>query len=51
LFYRLLRYGQEYVDKGVELYDAKHREQQVRSIIERARQLGLQVARPAGKSA
>lgn len=51
LFYRLLKYGQQYVDKGVQFYAAKHSEQQVRSVIQRARQLGLQVAEPAGKSA
>ena len=43
--------GQQYVDKGVEFYEAKHREQQIRSVIKRAHQLGLQVAEPAGKSA
>ena len=51
LFYRLLQYGQQYVDKGVKFYEAKHREQQIRSVIKRAHQLGLQVAEPAGKSA
>jgi hypothetical protein len=51
LFYRLLKYGQEYVDRGVELYEARHRKQQVRSIVKRAHQLGLQVAWPEGKSA
>ncbi len=51
LFYRLLKYGQQYVDKGVEFYEAKHREQQIRSVIKRAHQLGQQVAEHAGKSA
>jgi hypothetical protein len=35
----------------VKFYEVKHREQQVRSVIKRAHQLGLQVAEPAGKSA
>jgi transposase len=51
LFYRLLTKGQPYVDKGVEYYEAKHREQQIRSVIKRAHQLGLQVAQPVSKSA
>ena len=51
LFYRLLKHGQQYVDKGVEFYEAKHREQQIRSVLKRARQLGLQIAQPAGKPA
>ena len=51
LFYRLLTKGQPYVDKGVEYYEAKHREQQIRSVIKRAHQLGLQVAEPKGESA
>jgi hypothetical protein len=51
LFYRLLKYGQQYVDKGVEFYEARHREQQVRSVLKRAHQLGLQVIEPARESA
>jgi len=43
LFYRLLQYGQQYVDKGVPYYEARYREQQVRYVTRRARQLGLQV--------
>ena len=46
LFYRLLQYGQPYVDKGAEYYEQRYREQQVRSVIKRARQLGLQVVEP-----
>ena len=51
LFYRLLKHGQQYVDKGVEFYEAKHREQQIRSVLKRARHLGLQVSQPAAKPA
>jgi transposase len=43
LFYRLLTKGQRYVDKGAEYYELRHREQQLRSVIKRAQQLGLQV--------
>ena len=45
LFYRLLQYGQQYVDKGVQYYEARYREQQVRYVTKRAQQLGLQVVR------
>jgi len=51
LFYRLLKHGQQYVDKGAEFYEAKHREQQIRSVLKRARHLGLQVSQPAAKPA
>ncbi len=51
LFYRLLKHGQQYVDKGVEFYEARHREQMIRSVIQRAHQLGLQVVQPQGTSA
>jgi hypothetical protein len=43
LFYRLLKHGQQYVDKGMEHYEARHREQQIRSLMKRAQQLGFQV--------
>ena len=43
LFYRLLKYGQQYVDKGAEFYESRYREQQIRFVIKRAHQLGLQV--------
>lgn len=50
LFYRLLQHGQPYVDKGVEFYEARYREQQIRSVIKRAHQLGLRVAQPPATS-
>jgi transposase len=46
LFYRLIKHGQQYVDKGTEYYEAKYREQQVRSVTRRAQKLGLQVVTP-----
>jgi transposase len=36
LFYRLLKHGQQYVDKGAEYYEQRYREQQVRFVIRRA---------------
>ena len=43
LFNRLLTKGQKYVDQGAVYYETRHREQQLRSIMRRASQLGLQV--------
>jgi transposase len=43
LFYRLIKHGQQYVDKGTEYYEARYREQQIRSLAKRAEKLGLQV--------
>lgn len=51
LFYRLLTKGQQYVDKGAQYYESRHREQQIRSVLKRARQLGLQVIHPEGQAA
>ena len=46
LFYRLIKHGQPYVDKGTEYYEAKYREQQIRSLAKRAQKLGLQLLIP-----
>jgi transposase len=46
LFYRLLKHGQQYVDKGSEYYEQRHREQQVRLFLKKAKQLGIQVVTP-----
>ncbi len=46
LFYRLLKQGQQYVDKDAEYYEQRHREQQIRLLPKRAKQLGLQVLSP-----
>src|SRR5579871_2816805 len=51
LFYRLLKYGKQYVDKGAEFYESRYREQQIRFVIKRAHQLGLHVVHSADKSA
>jgi hypothetical protein len=50
LFYRLLTKGQTYVDKGAQYYESRHREQQIRSVLKRATQLGLQIIQPAGQT-
>jgi transposase len=46
LFYRLIKHGQPYVDKGTEYYEARYREQQIRSLAKRAQKLGLQLVIP-----
>jgi hypothetical protein len=46
LFYRLIKHGQQYVDKGTEYYEARYREQQIRSLARRAQKLGLQLVIP-----
>ena len=43
LFYRLIKHGQPYVDKGTEYYEARYREQQIRVLAKRAQRLGLQL--------
>jgi hypothetical protein len=48
LVYRMLKYGQEYVDKGADYYEQRSRQQQNAFVTKKAAQLGLQVtlARP-----
>jgi hypothetical protein len=46
LFYRLLKNGQAYVDKGTEYYQSRYREQQIRSLAQRASKLGFQLVQP-----
>jgi transposase len=43
LVYRMLRYGMNYVDQGMEFYQAQHRKLQIRSLKWKAAQLGFQV--------
>src|SRR5713226_1130716 len=46
LFYRLLKHGKQYVDKGMEYCEQRYRDQQVRFITRRAKELGLQLVIP-----
>jgi transposase len=43
LVYRMLKYGQHYVDKGAEYYEERNRQQQIDFVRKKAAQLGLQV--------
>src|ERR1700685_2790696 len=46
LFYRLIKNGQQYVDKGTQYYELRHRDQQIRLLLKRAKPLGVQVVTP-----
>jgi len=46
LFFRLIKHGQQYVYKGTEYYEARYREQQIRSLAKRAQKLGRQQVIP-----
>jgi hypothetical protein len=39
-------WGHEYVDKGLQYYEQRHREQQVHLLTKRAAKLGLQIVEP-----
>jgi transposase len=43
LVYRMLKYGQAYVDKGTEYYEHRYREQQIQFLTRKAAKLGLQI--------
>ena len=43
LVYRMLKYGQQFVDKGMEYYEQRYRNQQVHLLQKKAAMLGLQL--------
>ena len=43
LVYRMLRYGVKYVDHGVTLYEAQHRQLQIKQLKWKAAKLGFQI--------
>lgn len=43
LIYRLLRWGQPYVDEGAAAYEERYRHQRIRNLTARAKQLGYQL--------
>lgn len=43
LVYRMLKYGNQYIDRGAEYYEQKYRQQQIDFIRKKAAQLGLMV--------
>jgi len=46
LIYRMLKYGEDYVDKGQEHYEKQHQERIMKNIKNRAKQLGYQLLNP-----
>ena len=46
LVYRMLKWGHEYVDRGMQYYEERHREQQIHLLKKRAAKLGLQIVEP-----
>jgi transposase len=42
--YRMLRYGEQFVDRGMNYYEEKYREHEIQSIQKKAKQLGLQIS-------
>ena len=43
LVYRMLKYGQQYIDNGAEYYEQRNRQQKIEFVRKKAAQLGLQV--------
>lgn len=43
LIYRMLRYGQDYVDKGVDAYEDQFKERRIRAMISSAKQMGYEL--------
>ena len=43
LIYRLLRWGQQYVDEGVEAFEKRYQESRIRSLQAKAKELGFQL--------
>lgn len=43
LVYRMLKYGQEYVDKGMEYYQQRYQNQQIKWLEKKAKDLGLTI--------
>ena len=43
LVYRMLKYGQEYIDKGMQYYEERNRLQQLEQLKKKAAKLGLQL--------
>ena len=46
LVYRMLKWGHEYVDKGLQYYEERHREQQLQLLKKKAAKLGLHLVEP-----
>jgi len=47
IIYRMLKYGQEYVDKGNQFYEEKYRQLQIRRLTKKAAELGFEIVKAA----
>lgn len=45
MFYRLLKYGKDYVEKGIETYEKQYQEIMVKNLQKQATRLGFSVVR------
>ncbi len=43
IFYRMLKYGQDYVEKGMEYYESQYKSRVIKNLQKRAHELGLVV--------
>jgi transposase len=43
IYYRMLKYGKEYVDPGMEYYEEKYRERMIKNIVMNAKRFGLTI--------
>jgi hypothetical protein len=50
LIYRMLKHGNQYVDKGLQYYEEKYRAQQIRLLRKKALQWGYQLTQVAPAS-
>lgn len=46
IIYRMLKYGEQYVDKGQEQYERQYKEQKLKSLIKQARKMGYELYLP-----
>jgi transposase len=46
LVYRMLRYGLQFVDRGAEFYQTRHRQHEINSLRRKAAYLGFQIIKP-----
>jgi transposase len=47
IFYKMMKFGQEYVDQGAEFYEEKYRQHEFRLLIRTASRLGAEIQFPA----
>jgi hypothetical protein len=40
---RMLKYGEQYLEKGMKYYEEKYRDHEIRNILKKAKELGLEI--------